>query len=57
MTDGVDPGVNEMKPTGPEPAFNRVLPQPERLQLPPRHNSTLPLGKLGDQLIIPTSLL
>jgi hypothetical protein len=51
MADGVDAAVDAMPATGPRSMLNRARREPERDELPMRHDSMLPLGKPGNDSI------
>lgn len=51
MANGVDPGVEPVQPSGPEPAPNRTRPKPDPFKLPPAHNPVLTSRQLGDPAV------
>ncbi len=57
MADCVDAAMQEMKPTEPEPAIDRIASQPEHRQLAPGYHPVLPLREFRDPLVGTTSLL
>lgn len=57
MADRVDPSMQGMQTTRPQPHPYRLSPQPKRQQLPPRHDPMLLLSQLRDALVEGTSLL
>ena len=57
MADRVDASMKLMQPPRAQPHRDRLPPQPERKQLPPRHNPMLSLSQLRDALVESTRLL
>jgi hypothetical protein len=49
MPDGIDPGMQQMKASGPKPIADCPPSQPQTPELPPPHNPMLAPGKLGDR--------
>jgi hypothetical protein len=46
-----------MQATAPQSHFDRLPPNPKRLELSPGHDPMLPPGKLRDPFVQPTRLL
>ena len=51
MTDRVDPAVQRLQPTGPDPVLDRGGPKPERAELRGGHDTVLPRGERRDRAL------